>query len=33
MGVGLLVGWRILRTRARLSDSDESGANGESLDP
>ena len=33
MGVGLVVGWRILRGRARLSDGDESGANGESLDP
>jgi len=33
MGIGLLVGWRIVRGRARLSDSDESDANGESLDP
>ena len=33
MGIGLLVGWRIVRGRARLSDGDESGANGESLDP
>jgi cytochrome c-type biogenesis protein CcmH len=33
MGIGLLVGWRIVRGRARLSDGDESDANGESLDP
>ena len=33
MGVGLVVGWRIVRGRARLTDSDESGANGEGLDP
>jgi cytochrome c-type biogenesis protein CcmH len=32
MGIGLLVGWRIVRGRARLSDGDESDANGESLD-
>jgi cytochrome c-type biogenesis protein CcmH len=33
MGVGVVVGWRIVRARGRLTDSDESGANGESLDP
>ena len=33
MGIGLVVGWRIVRARARLSDSDESGSKGESLDP
>ena len=33
MGIGLLVAWRILRARSRLTESDESGSNGESLDP
>jgi len=32
MGVGLLVGWRIMRGRSRLTESDEAGSNGESLD-
>ena len=33
MLVGALVGWRILRARARLVDSEESGSAGESLEP
>jgi cytochrome c-type biogenesis protein CcmH len=33
MGVGLVVGWRILRARARLADSDEADSSGESLEP
>jgi cytochrome c-type biogenesis protein CcmH len=33
MGIGLLVAWRILRARSRLTESDETGSNGEPLDP
>jgi cytochrome c-type biogenesis protein CcmH len=33
MAIGLIVGWRVMRTRARLADSDESGSDGESLEP
>lgn len=31
--VGLIVGWRIVRARSRLVDSEEAGSNGESLEP
>jgi cytochrome c-type biogenesis protein CcmH len=31
--VGLMVGWRIVRARSRLVDSEEAGSIGESLDP
>jgi cytochrome c-type biogenesis protein CcmH len=33
MVVGLVVGWRIVRARGRLVDSEEAGSNGESLEP
>jgi cytochrome c-type biogenesis protein CcmH len=33
MLIGGLVGWRVLRARARLVDSEEAGSSGESLEP
>ena len=33
MAIGLWVGWRVMRARARLADSDESSADAEPLDP
>jgi cytochrome c-type biogenesis protein CcmH len=33
MLLGLIIGWRVLRARSRLVDSEEAGSSGESLDP
>jgi cytochrome c-type biogenesis protein CcmH len=33
MALGLVVGWRILRARARLNEGEESDSNGDSLEP